>query len=405
MIKFPSNFFWGSATSSYQVEGNNSNVDWWAWEKEAGKEASGEACRHYECYAEDFDLVKGLNHKMHRLSIEWARIEPREGEFSSLEIQHYVDVIKALRARGIEPMVTLHHFTNPCWFSQSGGWSDKRSVARFMRYVEVMATALAAQVHYWITINEPTVYISHSFMWGVWPPQLKSNLKARAVHDNLNEAHIKAYGLINRIYQAQGRVKPAISISQHMQAIVPCGNNFRNRVAAALRDKVFNFEILDTLMGHKTLDFIGVNYYSRNMVDVSSWWIGNLFMENCKHGHDPRQKNSLGWDIYPEGLYQILIKLKRYGLPVMITENGICTADDAQRWDFIKSHLTQVNRAMQEGANVTGYLYWSLLDNFEWDKGYAPRFGLIQVDYSTQQRQVRGSALKYAQVCKTGVLE
>ncbi len=404
MVNFPSDFLWGSATSSYQVEGNNTNADWWEWEQRVGKEVSGQACQHYTRYNQDFDLVKALNHNAHRLSIEWARIEPREGVFDKAAIGHYVEVVKALRVRGIEPMVTLHHFTNPLWFSQSGGWADRRSVKRFLRYVDVMAQALADQVHYWITINEPTVYISHSYMWGVWPPQAKSNLKARAVHDNLNEAHIRSYALMNKVYREKGLVKPAISISQHMQAIVPCNNNFRNRMAARLRDKVFNFEILDTLARHKTLDFIGVNYYSRNRVDVSSWWIGNLFMENCTQDHDPRSKNALGWDIYPEGLYQILIKLKRYGLPVVITENGICTSNDQQRWDFIQSHLAQVHRAMQEGANVTGYLYWSLLDNFEWDKGYAPRFGLIDVDYTTQERKIRDSALKYAQVCKTGIL-
>ncbi len=404
MIKFPRDFLWGAATSSYQVEGNNANADWWSWEKKAGKENSAQACRHYEMYEQDFDLVKGLDHNAHRLSIEWSRIEPKEGEFSQEEIKHYINVVCALRARNIEPMVTLHHFTNPIWFSASGGWTDRHSVDRFLRYCDVVTRALAKHVHFWITINEPTIYFSHAYMFGVWPPQEKSCLKARAVHDHLIAAHIKAYGLINKIYKGQNLPKPFLSISQHMSAMVLCADNFRNRFAARLRDKWHNFEILDKLTRHKTLDFIGLNYYSRHLVNASSWWIGNLLMETGKSNDEPVKKNSLDWDIYPEGLYQVLLKLKRYGLPVIITENGICTSDDNLRWEFLSAHLKNVHRAMQEGVNVTGYLYWSLMDNFEWHKGFGPRFGLIDINYSTYKRTVRESAIKFGQVCKTGIL-
>ncbi|MEI7999305.1 MAG: family 1 glycosylhydrolase, partial [Candidatus Omnitrophota bacterium] len=346
MLKFPQNFLWGSATSSYQVEGDNSNSDWWPWEKKAGKEQSGAACRHYELYEQDFELVKSLNHNAHRLSIEWARIEPNEGEFSQKELNHYIDVIVKLRAHGIEPIVTLHHFTNPIWFSQSGGWTDKRCVQRFVRYCDFVTRGLAPYVHYWITINEPTIYFSHSYMWGLWPPQLKSNLKAWQVHDHLTLAHIEIYHLMEGIYKELNLSKPLVSISQHLSAIVPCTDTLRNRWAVSLRNYWFNFEILDKLAGEQTLDFIGVNYYSRQLVDVSSWWIGNLLMETCSKNHHPMMKNSLGWDIYPDGLLQVLLKLKKYNLPVMITENGICTADDNQRWEFIRDHLTSVHQAI-----------------------------------------------------------
>ena len=201
MVQFPKDFYWGAATSSYQVEGNNTNADWWAWELKAGKERSGQACNHYELFEQDFDLVKSLNHNAHRLSIEWSRIEPIEGEFSDEAIVHYINVIKALRKRGIEPMVTLHHFTNPTWFSDSGGWTDRRCVQRFLRYCEFVVRALARGVHYWFTINEPTVYFSHSFLWGKWPPQAKSFLKTKAVYHHLIEAHIEAYRLIHRVYK------------------------------------------------------------------------------------------------------------------------------------------------------------------------------------------------------------
>jgi len=405
MIQFPKNFYWGSATSSYQVEGNNTNADWWPWEITAGKERSGAACRHYELYEQDFDLIKSLNHNAHRLSIEWSRIEPREGEFSSDTIEHYLQVIKALRARGIEPMVTLHHFTNPIWFSDSGNWVKETSIKRFLRYCEFVVKALAPHVQFWFTINEPSVYFSHAFLWGMWPPQEKSFFKMRAVHDHMNEAHVEAYKLIHQIYRNAAYPTPKVSIAHHMQAIVGCNDDVKTRLGVSLRKYLYNLEVLDYLNKHQSLDFIGVNYYSRNLVHVHSWWIGNLLMETCQEDHHPLKKNSLGWAIYPDGLRQVLVDIKKYNLPVIISENGICTSDDAQRWEFIQEHLKKVHEAMSEGVDVMGYLYWSLMDNFEWAHGYGPRFGLIDVDYPTSKRTIRSSALQFSNVCKTGVLE
>jgi beta-glucosidase len=218
-------------------------------------------------------------------------------------------------------------------------------------------------------------------------------------------AHVEVYRLIHQIYKASALPRPAVSLSQHMSAVVPCRPDLRNKLAARLRDYWYNFEFLDKVIRPGTMDFIGLNYYFRNLVDVTSWRIDKLMMETCGQGHHPLKKNSLGWDIYPEGLCQVLVKLKRYGLPVMITENGICTADDDLRWEFVSQHLASIRRAMDQGVNVSGYLYWSLLDNFEWDKGFAPRFGLIDVDYQTYERRIRASAGKFAQVCKTGILE
>lgn len=404
MLKFPNGFLWGAATSAYQVEGNNDNADWWAWEKTAGKELSAKACRHYELYEQDFDLVKELNHNAHRFSVEWARIEPEEGRFSEKAIKHYVDVILALKRRGIEPVVTLHHFTNPQWFSQSGGWEDDRAAERFARYTDVVVKALAPHVRYWITINEPTILISHAYMFGVWPPQVQSIPRAWRVHDRMIDAHIASYRKIHDIYRTAGLTAPMAGIAQHMMAVVPCSDSWRNRLAVWLRDFFFNFEILNKLARERAMDFIGFNYYSRNLVDMTRWGLGDLFSEVCGEGHDACKKNFLGWDIYPSGLNQVLLKLKRYNVPVMITENGICTEDDGQRWEFITDHLRSVHAAIGQGVPVIGYLYWSLLDNFEWDKGFAPRFGLIHVDYQTHRRTVRDSARKFAQVCKTGEL-
>ena len=405
MIKFPQNFLWGAAASAYQVEGDNVSSDWWQWEQDAAREHSGLASRHYQLYEQDFDLAKSLNHNAHRLSIEWSRIEPEEGKFSQIELKHYLDVILSLRSRNIEPIVTLHHFTNPIWFAKSGGWQNRRSVARFLSYCEVVTRALAKYVHYWITINEPNVYIYHAYILGIWPPEVKSYLRAKLVEDNFVSAHIKAYRLIDKIYRELGLFNPCISIAQNVMAFVPCTMNLKNRFAAYLRDKWYNLGFLDKIMRHKTMDFVGVNYYSRQLVEVKKWGIANLAMDVCKNNHHPLKKNSLGWDIYPEGLYEMLLSLKKYGLPIIITENGICALDDNLRWEYIYSHLKNIHLAVENGVNVTGYLYWSLTDNFEWDNGFGPKFGLIGIDYSTYKRTVRESARLFGQVCKTGVLE
>ncbi|MFA5410872.1 MAG: glycoside hydrolase family 1 protein [Candidatus Omnitrophota bacterium] len=405
MLKFPHGFLWGAATSSYQVEGNNTDSDWWQWEKETGRENSGQACRHYELYSRDFDLAQGLNHNAHRLSLEWSRIEPEEGKLSEKELQHYIEVILALKQRNLEPMVTLHHFTNPLWLSKSGGWENPGSVAKFLRYSEFVVRALGKYVRYWITINEPNVYTHQSYVIGIWPPQAKSYCRAKRVENNLIAAHIRAYRLIHKIYRELKIPAPSVSIAQNMQAFVPCTPALKNRFAAWLRDKWYNSGFIRRVGGRKTLDFIGLNYYSRQLVDVYNWSIEHLALDTCQNNHHPVKKNSLGWDIYPEGLYTILLKLKKYKLPVIITENGICTPDDNLRWEYIYNHLKNIRLAMEKGVNVAGYLYWSLLDNFEWHQGFAPRFGLIEVDYNNYKRIVRESARKFAAVCKNGVLE
>ena len=387
---------WGAATSAYQVEGNNSHADWWHWEKEAGKERSGPACRHYEFYKKDFDLAKSLHHNAHRLSIEWSRIEPEEGKFSQTALKHYLDVILALRARNIEPIVTLHHFTNPIWFSQKGGWESRLSIQYFLRYCDFVTSALAKHVYYWITINEPNVYMSHAYIWGVWPPQGKSILKAMTVEKHLARAHVKAYHLIHQIYRKSKLAAPSVGVAQSIMAFVSHQPDLKNRFIQFLKDKFYNCGFLERIRRHNIfrrnpMDFIGVNYYSRNVV-------GNQKRNRAK-------KNSLGWDIYPTGLHQVLLGLKKYSLPIMITENGICTAYDHLRWKYIHSHLKNIYRAIREGVYITGYLYWSLLDNFEWDKGFDPRFGLININYKTFKRTVRNSARKFGRVCKTGILK
>ncbi|MFA4988137.1 MAG: glycoside hydrolase family 1 protein [Candidatus Omnitrophota bacterium] len=403
MNEFPKKFLWGAATSAHQVEGGNIYNDWWSAEqKGALKEPSGEACRHYELYPRDFAIAGELGHNCHRFSIEWSRIEPEEGIFREEEIEHYRSVILELKKLGMEPVVTLHHFTNPLWFSRLGGWTKRSCLKYFLRFAEKMVAEFAPLVKFWITINEPLVYSSHSYLLGVWPPKEKSVLKTLQVTFNMARAHSDLYRAIHKVYKEKKLDRPMVGIAANLQAFEYCRNTLRNRISVFLRHKLYNLYFIELLLRDKALDYIGVNYYSRNLADAGGWGIQHLLLDTCQNGHLPLKKNSLGWDIYPEGLYKLLISLKRYKLPLLITENGICTEDDSLRWEYISSHLLQAHRAMHDGAGLLGYIYWSLIDNFEWAEGFSPRFGLVHVDYNTQKRTVRESARKMAQVCRNG---
>jgi beta-glucosidase len=405
MIVFPKDFFWGAACAAHQVEGNNSNSDWWAWEKSGGaKVPSGDACRHYQLFKQDFDLAKTLNHNCHRLSIEWSRIQPQENQFSAEGLEHYKEVILALRERSIEPIVTLHHFTSPLWFAELGGWQSRKAVDYFLRYVAKVVETLSEKLNYWVTINEPMVYVYYSYIAGSWPPQERSALKAKKVMDNMVVAHIKAYRHIHAFYKEKKLAAPKVSIAHNMVDFLPCKNILRDRLFAGLRTWSFNHRFLNLLFKRKSLDFIGVNYYTRHLIDTRAWTFEEMVNNVCTNHHDTLPKNSLGWEIYPQGIFDVLSGLKKYRLPVFILENGICTADDNQRWEYIREHLKFVHRAIEAGLPVLGYVYWSLIDNFEWDKGFAPRFGLIEVDYQTYKRTIRGSARKFSEVCKTGIV-
>jgi beta-glucosidase len=405
MTQFPNDFLWGAATSAYQVEGDNKFSDWWEWEKRVNlKDCSGRAARHYEFYEQDFDLAKELHHNCHRLSIEWARIEPEDGKFSKSELEHYKQVILALKSRSLTPIVTLHHFTNPIWFAKLGGWRNKKAGTYFLRYVEKIVSLLSEDVPFWVTINEPMVYVYYSYLLGFWPPQDKSLFAARQVTKSLLNAHIKAYHLIRGIYKRNNLDYPKISIAQNMQAFVPCLPTLRNRIASYLRHRSYNLEFVEKLIAKRAIDFIGMNYYSPTWVELTGWGINNFACDVCKVDHRHLRKNSMGWDIYPQGLYDLLMGLKNYNLPVIILENGICTDDDALRWNYIREHLENVFKAIANGVKVSGYVYWSLLDNYEWDKGFSPRFGLVEVDYNTYKRSVRESARKFSEVCLTSKL-
>jgi len=288
---------------------------------------------------------------------------------------------------------------------EQGGWMNIHAVGHFCAYVRRIVEELSGDVTYWVTINEPLIYLFYGYITGAWPPNIRSLPKAILVRRNLIVSHIEAYRLIHKIYAKRSLSSPMVSIAHHMPAFVACTRRLRDRAGVWLRNKAINDDILQVLCRNKTLDYIGVNYYSRTLVHTDRWSIRELLFESCRHHDDTLAKNSMGWEIYPKGLYEILLGLRKYGLPVFILENGISTGDDGLRWEFIRAHLQAAYEAIQEGVPLIGYIYWSLIDNFEWDKGFTPRFGLIGIDYATGARTIRESARKYSKVCLTNLLE
>jgi beta-glucosidase len=400
--RVPSGFLWGTATAAHQVEGDNRASDWWEYEQQARlPHRSGEACRHYDLFERDLDLVRDLGQNAYRCSIEWSRLEPAEGQWNDDALAHYQTVVAALRARGIEPVVTLHHFTNPAWFLRRGGWARRDSLAFFSRYVERVAAALGPSVAWWLTINEPTVYAMEAYVLGEWPPcRVHAWRTAVAVLRNLARAHVAAYATLHR-----HRPDARVSFAHSAPVIEPCRpDRLRDRLAAATRDAMLNREFFRLIGAHagagraRNLDFVGINYYTRNVVRSAGLGLGALVGHAC---HEPHHGNdgapgTMGWEVYPRGLLTTLRRFARYGLPLVVTENGIATDDEDLRVEFLRQHLAGIQQAIDEGLPVAGYFYWSLMDNFEWAHGFAPHFGLAAVDRTTQARTLRPAARVYA---------
>lgn len=404
---FPKGFLWGSATSAHQVEGGNHN-DWSEWEKSEHRIAdlksrglnpddfiSGHAVDHYNRFHEDFDIAQSLGYNAHRFSIEWSRIEPEEGKFNEKEIEHYRDVLRALRERGIEPLVTLWHWTMPLWLSQKGGVWDKNFSLHFENFAEKVVTSLGESVSFWIIINEPEVFALNSFLRGKWPPQKKGIISFYRTIASLILAHRRVYRLIK---EKQPNSQVGIAVNQSF--FESAGGPINNLIRWAC-ERVWNRHFLMHTVPH--FDFIGLNYYFHNRINYGL------------NKNENRVVSDIGWELYPGGIYSVLKNLKRYQKPIYITENGLADAKDEKRTWFIQETLKGVARAIKDGADVKGYLHWSLLDNFEWDKGFSPRFGLVEVNYSvhggsasggkTLERRIRPSALEYKKIIALNSIE
>jgi beta-glucosidase len=417
VLQFPEGFLWGAATSAHQVEGNLNN-DWIQWEKdnaerkvrEAGNKwekwqqekfpemfeiqnyISGRACNHYSLFEKDFDMAKELGQNAHRFSIEWSRIEPEEGKFDANEIEHYKKVLMALRERGIEPFVTLWHWTDPVWIGKIGAWENKDTVKYYLRYAERMFKEYKDIARFWMPLNEPSTEASHGYLFGSQPPGIKSKLIANQAFENLMFAQ-------KEVYKIAKSVSPDFQIgcSHFMFYIAPYKNLPWNILAAKMFDYFANRRFFKTFKN--SCDFFGVQYYQPFIVNLK---IGGHWWGIAENKEDKREESDLGWGYYPEGMYKVLKKAAMNGKPIYITENGLADRDDRLRPKFIKEHLVYVHKAISDGVDIRGYFHWSLLDNFEFVemRGFWPRFGLVEVDYKTQERKIRPSALVYADICK-----
>lgn len=417
---FPQGFLWGSATSAHQVEGNCENNQWWAWEAEPGHtwqgQRSGLACDWWERGEEDLTLAAGLGQNAHRFSIEWSRVEPQEGVFDQQALERYRRLLLHMRELGMEPMATLHHFTHPRWLEAQGGWLNPETVERFERYVDHTAAALGDLVHLWCPVNEPMVYATSSYLRGIWPPGRRSLGEALRALKHLLLGHAAAYHALHRLWP-----EAEVGLVPHLRLFDPARpSSPLDRAVAGLLDYAFNrLPVLAAVDGHLrfpltlgglrvpalagSFDFIGVNYYTRDLVAFDLRRPGELF---GRRFYAEGERNDPGWhddfgEIYPEGLYRCLIEYARYGKPLYVTETGWADAADSRRPRALLTHVAQVWRAIEAGAPVRGFFHWTLVDNFEWAEGWRQRFGLIELDPASQARRPRRSAEVYAAIART----
>ncbi len=396
--KFPEDFLWGTSTAGHQVEGNNRNSDWWFWEnRDRSKdknsifvnkskwplEPSGEATDSYKRYEEDFDLAANLNTNAVRIGVEWARLEPEKGRFSKKDFDHYKKVLKAAKDRGLKTFVTLHHFTSPKWLADLGGWTASRTPNLFARYARKCAEEFDGLVDVYLTINEPQVYSVVSYLVGRWPPQKTNPLLVLICQFNMIAAHNKAYTEIKKVGDYKVGIVKNITYNN--------GVYFYDKVIAKLVNYLNSDFFLKRLRGH--LDLIGLNFYFTNTIK-------NFRLNNAND-----KLSDLGWWLKTEGIKHILVKLKKYGIPIYVTENGLADAEDKNRAWYLNEILWKCAQAIEQGVPLKGYFHWTLLDNYEWAEGFWPRFGLIEVDHNNGLKRIpRPSYYEYAKICKSGTI-
>lgn len=419
-MQFPAGFLWGTATSSHQVEGGNTRNNWHAWESSGHvfqNQQSGLACDWWDgrC-VEDFDRAAAMHNNAHRLSIEWSRIQPDRTHIDGKALDRYAEIIAALRARHMEPLVTLHHFTNPLWLEERGGWANPDMVDRFARYVRCVVEELGDQVTMWCTINEPMVYATMSYLQGKFPPGHRNMRETVKVIEHLLRGHVAAYHAIKEL-----RPNAQVGFAKHQISLKTTFPRPVNRLALHTTRHFFNEAFIEALMTgvlklpfHKvtvpdardTLDWIGLNYYYRFLSRFNLLYVRQMFIEQSKPRDGIQGPGDVG-EIWPEGLFEHIRWLyETTGKPIYITENGVADADDSLRPLHLIRSLRSVWQAINHNYPVKGYFFWSLVDNFEWAEGYDPRFrfGLYGCDHKTQIRTKKASADLYGEICEANAL-
>ena len=419
-LNFPRGFVWGTATAAYQVEGNNTKNNWYAWEQ-SGKiieeQACGLACDWWGGrWREDFARAAEAGQNAHRLSLEWSRIQPKIDRWDEAALDRYREIVRGALESGLSPMVTLHHFTEPLWFSELGGWQNENAVAYFEAYVRKTVKALNEYVSRWCTINEPNVLAVAAFLNGDFPPGEHSMGAVYRAMTSLIRAHAAAYQAIHEI-----QPDAQVGVAHHYRGFLPAGSKSPlDRWAAAAISRTFNDAFPRALVDGKlrflgarkhipaaqgTQDFFGLNYYTRERVRFSLLKAGELF---GKRFYPPDADLSPTGFIAnePDGFFQALKWAKSFGLPIFVTENGTedPEADDTFRRRYLAGHIQQLWHAVNYNWKILGYFHWSLVDNFEWERGWTQRFGLWELDTETQARRKRPGADFYAAICKENAL-
>jgi len=386
-VKVPEGFIWGAATAAHQVEGGNWNSDWWAWEHDPGSpcaEVSGDACDHYNLYPNDIQMLAMLGFNAYRFSVEWARIEPEDSEFSTAQLEHYLHMAATCHEHGLEAIVTFHHFTSPRWIAELGGWENPSVADRFARFCDRVAAHLGDAIDAACTINEPNMPSLHGYLTGIFPPGKRdSGARARAA-DTFIAAHRAAYDAIKQ--HAEVPVGMTLAMAEH---IALEGGEEKMTKYRARNEDMF----LEAAAGD---DFIGVQTYSRAYVGPN----GYVF------GLEPTEDTLPGYDFDPRALEATIRRTQEVvpGTQILVTENGLATAKDENRIDYVATALQGMGRCLEDGIDVRGYCYWSLLDNFEWVLGYGPKFGLVAVDRETQERTIKDSARWLGDIARSGDL-
>ncbi len=378
-VHFPSEFLWGTSTSAYQIEGGNTNTDWWRYERTPGTtavETCGDACDSWNRYEEDLDILTSLGLNAFRLSVEWARIEPEPGVVSSESLAHYRSVLEACHERHVLPVVTLHHFTLPLWIADQGGFESPDIVNLMGNYARIVSEALGDLIGVACTINEPNIVAIMGYLRGNFPPQVTSWERFVNVNETMRSCHV---AMREALREGPGTFPIGLPLSMQEYEAVPGYEERMESFRAEMEDKY--------LLSREGDDYVGVQCYTKLILGPDG-----------VVAHPDGEVTDMGYLFWPQCVeYTVTRASTMSTLPIIVTENGIGTADDAQRIRYLDEALQGLHRLLDEGLDVRGYFQWSLLDNFEWSLGYRPKFGIVAVDRITFARTKKPSAEWFAQ--------